>query len=65
MNFSFLQKQRVISSQRFGKRFPLFSPFCSCWNILVGIERISSVKWTGVQPDALHLGVIVFAPFKI
>jgi len=32
-------------------------------NALVG--RISSVKWTGVQLVALHLGVIVFAPFQI
>jgi len=26
---------------------------------------ISSVKWTGVQPVALRLGVIVFAPSQI
>ena len=32
-------------------------------HILVG--RISSVKWTGVRPVALRLGVIVFAPFQI
>jgi len=49
--------------QRFGKRFPLHPLFHPCWTILVG--RISSVEWTGVQPVALRLGVIVFAPFQI
>jgi len=63
MHFSFRQKQRVINGQRFGRHFPLHPPFYPCWTILVG--RISSVKWTGVQPVALRLGVIIFAPFQI
>jgi len=63
MHFSFRQKQRVINSQRFGRHFPQHPPFYPRWTILVG--RISSVKWTGVQPVALRLGVIVFAPFQI
>jgi len=58
MHFSLQQKQRVINGQRFGRRFPLHPPFYLCWTILVG--RISSVKWTGVQPVALRLGVIIF-----
>jgi len=61
MHFSFRQKQRVINSQRFDRRFPLHPPFYPCWAVLVG--RISSVKLTGVQPVALRLGVIVFALF--
>jgi len=56
MHFSFRQKQRVIKSQRFGRRFPLHPPFYPCWTILV--ERISSVKWTGVQPVALRHGLL-------
>jgi len=63
MHFSFWQKQRVINGQWFGRRFPLHPLFYPCWTILVG--RISSVKWTGVQLVALHLGVIVFAPSQI
>jgi len=63
MHFSFRQKQRVVNSQRFGRRFPLHLLFDPRWTILVG--RISLVKWTGVQPIALRLGVIVFAPFQI
>jgi len=59
MHFSFRQKHRVINGQRFGRRFPLHPSFYLCWTILVG--RISSVKWTGVQPVALRLGVIAFA----
>jgi len=45
------------------KVLPTIPPFYPCWTILVG--RISSVKWTGVQPVALRLGVIVFALFQI
>jgi len=63
MHFLFWQKQTVINGQRFGRHFLLHPPFCPCCTILVG--RISSVKWTGVQPVALRLGVIVFAPFQI
>jgi len=63
MHFSFRQKQRIINGQWFTTRFPLHPPFDSCWTIPV--ERISSGKWTGVQPVALRLGVIAFAPFKI
>jgi len=63
MHFSFWQKQRVINGQRFGRRFPLHPPIYPCWTILVG--RIASVKWTGVQPVALRLDVIVFASFQI
>jgi len=63
MHSSFQQKQRVINGQWFGRRFPLHLPFYPCWTILVG--RISSAKWTDVQPVALRLGVIVFAPFQI
>jgi len=63
MHFSFRQKHWVINGQRFGRHFSLHPLFHPCWTILVG--RISSVKWTGVQPAALHLGVIVFAPFQI
>jgi len=63
MHFLFWQKQRVINGQRFGRRFPLHPSFYPCWTILVG--RISSVKWTGVQPAALRLEVIAFAPFQI
>jgi len=29
------------------------------------MRRISSAKWTGVQPVALHPGVIVFVSFQI
>jgi len=32
-------------------------------SILVG--RIFVVKWSGVQPVALRLGILVFAPFQI
>jgi len=46
-----------------GAQFPPHPPFYPCWTILVG--RISSVKWTVVELVALHLGVIVFAPFQI
>jgi len=63
MHFSFRQKQRVINGQRFGRHFPLHPPIYPFWTIFV--ERISSVKWTFVQPVALHLGVIVFDPFQI
>jgi len=63
MRFSFWQKHGVINSQWFGRRCPLQPPIYPCWTILV--ESISSVKWTGVQPVALRLGVIVFAPFQI
>jgi len=63
MHFLFHQKQRVINSQRFGSSFPLHPLFYLCWTIFV--ERISSVKWTGVQPVALHFGVIIFASFQI
>ena len=59
MHFSFRQKQRVINGQQFGRCFPLHPPFYPCLTILVGL------KWTGVQPVALRLGVIVFAPFQI
>jgi len=45
------------------KALPLHAPFYQCCTILV--ERISSVKWTGGQPGALHLGIIVFALFQI
>jgi len=67
MHFSFRQKQKVINGQQFGRRFPLHPPFYSCWTILVGriSPGISPMKWTGVQPVALRLGVIVFAPFQI
>jgi len=60
MHFWFRQKQRVMNGQRFRRCFPLHQPFYPCWTIFV--VRISSVKWTGVQP---RLGVLVFAPFKI
>jgi len=63
MHFSFQQKRRVVNGQLFGRRFLLHPLFLTCWTILVG--RISPVKWTGVQPVALHLGVIVFAPSQI
>ena len=63
MHFLFWQKQRVINSQQFGRRFPLHPLFYLCWTILVG--RISSVKWIGVQLVALCLGVIIFDPFQI
>jgi len=63
MYFSFWQKRRDITGQRFGRRFPLHPLFHPCWTILVG--RISSVKWTDVQLVALRLGVIAFAPFQI
>jgi len=63
MHFLFRQKQRVINGQRFGRHFSLHPLFHQCWTILVG--RMFSVKWTGVQPVALRLGVIVFAPFQI
>jgi len=63
MHFSFRQKQRVINGQQFGRHFPPHPPIYPCWTILVG--RISSVKWTGVQPVELRLGVIVFAPLQI
>ena len=63
MHFSFRQKQRDINGQRFARCFPLHPPFWPCWTIFVG--SISLVKWTGVQPVALRLGVIVIAPFQI
>jgi len=63
MHFSFRQKQRVINSQRFRRRFPLHPLFRPCWTIRV--ERISAVKTTFVQPVALRLDVIAFAPFQI
>ena len=62
LNLLFWQKQKVINGQRFGRCFPLHPPFFPCWTILVG--RIFSVKWTGVQPVALRLGVIVLPPFQ-
>jgi len=63
MPISFRQKQKVIKVQQFGSRFPLLPLLYPCWTILVG--RISSLQWTGVQPVALRLGVIVFALFRI
>ena len=45
------------------KVLPTASAVLSVLTILVG--RISSVKWTGVQPVALRLRVIVFAQFQI
>jgi len=63
MHFSFRQKRRDINGQQFGRRFSLHPLYYPCWTILIG--RISLVKWTGVQPVALRVGVIVFAPFQI
>ena len=63
MHFSFRQKQRVINSQRFGRCFPLHPPFYPCWTILVG--RISSVKWTGVQPVTLRQKLFSFISMRI
>jgi len=45
------------------KALPTTSAVSLSGHFLVG--RISSVKWTGVQPVALRLGVIVFALFQI
>jgi len=68
MHFSFRQKQRVSNGQRFGRRLPLHLLFYPCWTILVECitsVTVKSLKWTGVQPVALRLGVIAFAPFQI
>ena len=56
------QRPGVINGQRFGK-FSLHPPFHPCWTIRV--ERISSVKWTGVQPVALCPGFPVIALFEM
>ena len=58
-----LVEQMILSDLGFGKRFPLYPPYHPCWTIR--IECVSLVKWTGVQPVALSLRVIVFAPFQI